>query len=55
MIVAHHVGEHLIPAVVAAGATAGPALLVVMRARLGRLGGRLGSFKERVNQAEKTT
>ena len=52
MIVAHHMGEDLIPAVVAAGAAAGPALLIVVRARLGRLGRRL---KGRVNQAEKTT
>ena len=37
MIVANHLGESLIPTLVAGGAVAGPALLVVMRAWLGRL------------------
>ena len=41
MIVAHHLGESLIPSLVAGGAAAGPALLFVVRARLGRLGRRL--------------
>jgi hypothetical protein len=41
VIVAHHLGEGLIPALVAGGAAAGPALLVVVRAKLGRLGSRL--------------
>lgn len=41
MIVAHHMGEELIPALVAGGAAAGPALLIIMRARLSRLGRRL--------------
>ena len=40
MILAHHLGETLIPTLVAGGALAGPALLVVVRARLGRLGRR---------------
>ena len=37
MIIANHLGENLIPALVAGGAVAGPALLVAFRARLGRL------------------
>ena len=41
MIVAHHMGEELLPALVAGGAAAGPALLIIMRARLSRLGRRL--------------
>jgi hypothetical protein len=41
MIVAHHLGENLIPALVAGGAAAGPALVVVVRARLSRLRRRL--------------
>ena len=41
MIVTSHVGENLIPALLAGGAAAGPALLVVMRVRLRRLGRRL--------------
>jgi len=38
VIVAHHLGEHLIPQLVAGGAVTGPALIIVMRARLSRLG-----------------
>ena len=38
MIVAHHMGEELIPALVASGATAVPLLVVSMRVRLSRLG-----------------
>ena len=41
MIVANHLGENLIPTLVAGGAAAGPALLIVMRARLSRLSRRL--------------
>ena len=37
MIVAHHMGEHLLPTLVAGGAAAGPALLIVMRVRLSRI------------------
>jgi hypothetical protein len=38
MIVAHHLGEHLLPQLVAGGAATGPALLIVMRARLSGFG-----------------
>jgi hypothetical protein len=38
VIVANHLGENLIPTLVAGGAAAGPALLIVMRARLSRVG-----------------
>jgi hypothetical protein len=38
VIVAHHLGEHLLPQLVAGGAATGPALLIVMRARLSGLG-----------------
>jgi hypothetical protein len=38
MIVAHHLGENLVPTLLAAGATTAPALLVMLRAKLGRLG-----------------
>ena len=38
MIVAHHVGEGLLPAIVA-GATAAPVLLLVLRVRLDGSGG----------------
>ena len=37
MIIAHHAGEDLILLVAGSGAGAGPLLLVVWRARLGRL------------------
>ena len=37
MIVAHHLGEHLLPALVASGAGAGSVLLTVGRVRLSRL------------------
>ena len=40
MILYHHLGEQLIPALVVAGAAAGPALLV-LRTRLGTLRRRL--------------
>jgi hypothetical protein len=35
-VILAHLGEELIPALVAGGATAGPALLLVLRARLTR-------------------
>jgi hypothetical protein len=38
VIVAHHLGEGFIPALVVGGAAAGPAVLMVVRAKLGRLG-----------------
>jgi hypothetical protein len=38
MILAHHMGEGLVPALVASGATAAPVLLVMLRARLGQIG-----------------
>ncbi len=41
MIVAHHMGENLIPTLVAGGAAVGPALLIVLRARLSRVFGGL--------------
>ena len=37
MIVAHHVGEHLILLLVGIGVGAGPLLLVVWRTRVGRM------------------
>jgi hypothetical protein len=37
VIVAHHAGEHLILMLAGSGAGAGPLLLVVWRARLGRM------------------
>jgi hypothetical protein len=37
VILAHHLGEHLLPALLAGGAAAGPVLLAVGRFRLGRL------------------
>jgi hypothetical protein len=37
VIVAHHMGEELLPLLVAGGASAVPALLVVMRVRLSRI------------------
>jgi hypothetical protein len=37
MILAHHLGEHLLPALLAGGAGAGSVLLTVGRVRLGRL------------------
>lgn len=37
MIVAHHMGEDLLPTLVAGGASAVPALLFVMRVRLSRI------------------
>jgi hypothetical protein len=41
MIVANHLGENLIPTLVAGGTAAAPLLLVLLRARLSRLGGAL--------------
>ena len=38
MIVAHHLGEDLIPTLVAGGAATAPALVVAVRVRLSRLG-----------------
>jgi hypothetical protein len=37
VIVAHHMGEELLPALVAGGASAVPALLLVTRVRLSRV------------------
>jgi hypothetical protein len=37
MIAAHHMGEDLLPALVAGGATVVPAYLVIVRARLSRI------------------
>jgi hypothetical protein len=37
VIVAHHAGEDLIPLLAGSGASAGSVLLMVCRARLGRL------------------
>ncbi len=37
MIIANHLGENLIPALVAGGTVAGPVLLVAVPARLGPL------------------
>jgi hypothetical protein len=37
VIVAHHLGEELLPALAAAGAGAAPVLLAVVRARLSRI------------------
>ena len=41
MIVAHHMGEELIPTLLAGGAGAGSVLLAIGRARVGRLFDRL--------------
>jgi hypothetical protein len=38
MIVAHHMGEELLPTLVAGGSAAVPVVLVLVRARLSRLG-----------------
>jgi hypothetical protein len=37
VIVASHAGEELLPSLLAGGASAAPVLLLVLRARLGRL------------------
>jgi hypothetical protein len=46
VIVGNHLGEGVLPSLVAGGAAAAPALFIVMRARLGRLGRRLRRHSE---------
>jgi len=54
MIVANHLGENLVPTLVAGGAAAGPALLVVLRARLSRLGRALRCPPVGLEEAKRT-
>jgi hypothetical protein len=47
VILAHHLGEGLIPTLLAGGVTTGSVLLALVRARLSSLG---GAFRQRSRQ-----